>query len=130
VQCVTVRCRPNNSFGCNVAGGSRPVLDHERGSELPGQPLGNQASVNVIRATGGKANDDAHRSHRIGLRPCQARDNQQRSSAHRQMQKLSTPGNFHGVSRSEKLPHPQEVKHVEFTAPTMSDWPVDDAANN
>ena len=38
---------------------------------------------------GGKADDDAHRLGRIGLRPSEARENRQRGRACGQMQKLS-----------------------------------------
>ena len=43
---------------------------------------------------GGKADDDAHRPRRIGLRPRDARHGRQRGSARCQMQKLSA-GKFH-----------------------------------
>ena len=45
---------------------------------------------------GGKADDDAHRPRRIGLRPRDARHGRQRGSARGQMQKLSA-GKFHGA---------------------------------
>ena len=48
-----------------------------------------------VRAAGGKANDDAHRPRRIGLRPRDPRHGRQRGSARGQMQKLSA-GKFHG----------------------------------
>ena len=40
------------------------------------------------RAAGGKADDDAHRPRRIGLRPRDARHGRQRGSARGQMQKF------------------------------------------
>ena len=43
-----------------------------------------------------KADDDAHRPRRIGLRPCDTRDGRERGSARCQMQKLPA-GKFHGV---------------------------------
>ena len=44
---------------------------------------------------GGKADDDAHRPRRIGLRPRDARHGRQRGSARGQMQKLPSVGKFH-----------------------------------
>ena len=43
---------------------------------------------------GGKANNDAHRPRRIGLRPSNTRHGRQRGSARGQMKKLSA-GKFH-----------------------------------
>jgi hypothetical protein len=59
-QCVTVRRRPNDGFGPNVASGSWPVLDNERTPELFSERFSNQASVEIIRSAGGKANNQAH----------------------------------------------------------------------
>ena len=49
-----------------------------------------------------KADDDAHRPRRIGLRPRNARHGRQRGSARCQMQK-SAAGKFHLHSLSEML---------------------------
>src|SRR5215470_13119129 len=62
---ITIRPRPDDGFECDVAGRSRPVLDDERAAQLLGEPLGNQASVDVVCAAGRKTNDDAHRPQRI-----------------------------------------------------------------
>ena len=43
---------------------------------------------------GGKADDDAHRPRRIGLRPRDARDGRERGSARGQMQEYAA-GKFH-----------------------------------
>jgi len=53
-----------------------------------------QARDDVGRAAGRIADDDAHRTRRIGLRPSGTRDCRQRGSARCQMQKSST-GKFH-----------------------------------
>ena len=47
---------------------------------------------------GGKADDDAHRPRRIGLRPRDTRHGRQRGSARGQMQKLPSVGKFHNSS--------------------------------
>ena len=80
----------------DIAAGARPVLDDEWLTEPLRQPLSDQARDDVGRAAGGKADDDAHRPRRIGLRPRDARHGRQRGSARGQMQKLSA-GKFHRV---------------------------------
>src|SRR5262245_42410326 len=85
---IESRRRPDDRFEPDVAGGSRPVLDDERATELLGEPFGNQASVDVVRAAGRKTNNEAHRPRRISLRPSEPRDGRQRGSARGQMQKL------------------------------------------
>src|SRR5262249_51346762 len=60
-QGVTIRCRPNDGFGPNVAGGSRPVLDDKRPTELSGEPFGYEASVDVVRPASRKSDDHSHR---------------------------------------------------------------------
>src|SRR5262249_18226630 len=67
-QHVTVRRRTNDGFEGDVAGGPRTVLDHERAAELLGKPLGDQARMDVVRAAGGKADNEVHRPGRKGLR--------------------------------------------------------------
>jgi hypothetical protein len=51
----------------------------------------------VGRAAGGKADHDADRPRRIGLRSCHLRDDRQRGSARGQMQECAA-GKFHGVA--------------------------------
>jgi hypothetical protein len=50
--------------------------------------LTDQAPDYVDTPASGKADDDAHRPRRIGLRPSETRDCRQRGSAGGQMQKL------------------------------------------
>jgi hypothetical protein len=57
----------------------------KRLAEALGQPLTDQAREDVRRAAPGKADDDAHRPRRIGLRPSDARDGRQHGSARCQM---------------------------------------------
>ena len=85
---VAVGGRAHDGFGGDIAGGARPVLDDEWLAEPLRQPLADQAREDVIRATGGKADDQAHRPRRIGLRPSDARYGRQRGSARGQMQKI------------------------------------------
>jgi hypothetical protein len=66
-----------------------PVLDDEWLAEPLCEPLSNQACDDVDPTAGSKANDDAHRLDRIGLRPGDTRYRGQRGSARGQMQKLS-----------------------------------------
>jgi hypothetical protein len=56
--------------------------------------LTHQARDYVDTAARGKADEDAHRLGRIGLRPSDARDGRHRGRARYQMQKLSA-GKFH-----------------------------------
>jgi hypothetical protein len=72
------------------------MLDNERLPEPLRQPLTNDTRMNVGRAAGRIADDDAHRPRRIGLCACNLRDSRQRGSARGQMQK-STTGKFHDV---------------------------------
>jgi hypothetical protein len=70
------------------------VLNNELLAEALRQPLTHQACDDVGCATGGEADDDAHRARRIGLRACDPRDAPQCGGARGQMQKIST-GKFH-----------------------------------
>jgi hypothetical protein len=56
--------------------------------------LTHQARDYVDTAARGKADEDAHRLGRIGLRPRDPRDGRQRGSARGQMQKFAA-GKFH-----------------------------------
>src|SRR5262249_18297842 len=82
----------------NVAGCSRPVLDDERATELHGEPVSNQPSMDVVRAAGRKTNNKAHRPGRIDLRPRNPRDCRQRAGTRCQLQKLPA-GESHIVHR-------------------------------
>ena len=71
----------------DAAAGARPVLDHERLTEAFRQPLRDQPCDDVIAARRRKADDQSHRSRRIGLRASKARDGRQPGSACGQMEK-------------------------------------------
>ena len=72
-QRVAVRSRAHDRLGGDIAACARPVLDDELLAEPLRQPLTDQTREDVVRAAGGKADDDAHRPRRIGLRPSEAR---------------------------------------------------------
>src|SRR5262249_24550824 len=87
-------------FGSNIAGGARTDLDDELLAELFREELSEQAHDDVGGAACRLADDDLHRSRRIGLCACNMRSERQRGSAGSQMQKLSA-GKFHGVPSQE-----------------------------
>src|SRR5215475_14835983 len=86
--------RFHNDFGADIAGGARSVLDDELLAKSLRQYLTYEARDDVRRTTGRKADDDAHRPRRIGLRPRDARDGGQHGSPCCEMQK-PTAGKFH-----------------------------------
>src|SRR5260370_23174421 len=73
---------------------TRPDLDEELLAKLFRQELGDQTRDDVGRAARRLADDDFHRTRRIGLRAYGSREHR---STRCQMQELST-GKFHGVS--------------------------------
>ena len=87
---VTVGWRIDRSLGADNAARPRPVVDDELLAQPLRQILAHDARHNVGRAPGGKRHDPAHWLRRIGLRPRDARDDRERSSACCYMQKLST----------------------------------------
>src|SRR5262245_3101840 len=94
-QCVTVRRRVHDRLSANIAAGTWPVLDDKRLTEPFRQSLSNEARNDGLRATGRKADNDAHRPRGIDLRPCYSRCDRERDSVHSQVQELA-PLNFHG----------------------------------
>src|SRR5258705_12139090 len=68
-QRITIWRRAHYCLGGNIRPGARSVLDHERLAESLRQPLTDQTSDKVIRATGRSTRNYAHRPCRIGLRP-------------------------------------------------------------
>jgi hypothetical protein len=87
-QRIAVRGRLSDRLGADIAAAARPVVDDEGLTEPFREPLTHQAREDVDRASGPNADDNAHRTRRIGLRPSGARDGWQRGSARRQMQEL------------------------------------------
>jgi len=70
------------------------IFDDELLAEPLGEPLAYQTSVEVPRTASRTADDDADRTRRIGLRPCDPRHDRQRGSAHGQTEKFPA-GKFH-----------------------------------
>src|SRR6516164_5918906 len=68
-QRVAVGRRTYNRLGADIAAATRPVVDNKLLAEALGQPLTDQARDDVTWAGGGKADNDANRPRRIGLRP-------------------------------------------------------------
>src|SRR5215510_8684780 len=93
-QRVAVCGRAHDRLGCDVAAGSRTVVDDERLTEPLGEPLTYQARRDVRTASGREANNDAHRTRWIGLRPSNTRHGREGGSAGGQTQELSA-GKFH-----------------------------------
>src|SRR5262249_28729293 len=83
-------------FGRQIPARAGSVLDHDRLPEPLGEPLRDQARGDVGGAAGGKPDEEAYRTARVGLRPRDARGGQQRGRASRPVEE-STAGKFHGV---------------------------------
>src|SRR5450755_4218581 len=86
---MAVGRRTDDDLGADIAGSARPILNEQWLAKPLRQPLTDKARQNVARTTGGKADDDADRPRRIGLRPSGARYDRERGSTRGQMQKLS-----------------------------------------
>jgi hypothetical protein len=71
--------------------------------------LTNQTGGDVSPASGGKPDNQAHRSRRIGLRPCHARRNRERGSTRCDVQKLTT-WKFHHLA-----PSANGCTHTDFS---------------
>ena len=77
---VAVRRALGHRVDAHVAGGAGPVLDHERLAKLLGERLRDEPRKDIDRAAGRKADDDAHRAVRVGLRRRAARERGQGGS--------------------------------------------------
>jgi hypothetical protein len=88
-QRVTVGGRTHDRLGGHIGPGARSVLDDELLTEPIRKPASDHACGDIDAATRGKANHDAHRPRRIGLRLCRVQHDRQNASARGQMQKLS-----------------------------------------
>ena len=80
-----------------------------------------QPRDDVGTPAGGKADDDAHRARRIGLRARDARDRRERGRARYQMQK-STTRKFHGAApgSTKAIPIPTPLKGSTISAPNRA----------
>ena len=93
-QCVTIRGRLGDRLGSDVAAGAGAVLNDELLAEAIRQPLPHQARLDVGCPARGKADDDADRPGRIGLRPRNASHGRPCSNTRGQMQECAA-GKFH-----------------------------------
>src|SRR5262249_598499 len=93
--------RAHTRLGGDIAVATWPVLHDELLAEPLREPLSHQACGDVTCAAGGKADNDAHRPRRIGLRPSKARKDRECGSTCRQTQKLSG-GKFHSITSSAR----------------------------
>jgi hypothetical protein len=94
---ATVRGRLHYSLRGDIATTAQPILDDERRAEALREPLADKAREDVLHTTGHKADDDAHRPRRIGMRPCDEGQGRQSGGTRGQMQKLPSVGKFHSV---------------------------------
>jgi hypothetical protein len=99
---VAVRRRSHDRFGGDIAVAARPVLDDELLTESLRKALTYQASENVGPTASRKADDNAHRLRRIGLRGRNPRDGRKCGSPRCQMQKLPAQ-KFHDLPAPEKF---------------------------
>src|SRR5262249_168293 len=93
-QRVSVCGRAHDGLGSYVGTSTRSVLNDEWLAKSLRQPLPHRTCNGLGIAASGKADEDAHRPRRVGLRRSEARHGRQRGSAHCQMQKISA-GKFH-----------------------------------
>src|SRR5215207_4814097 len=93
---VAVCWQTNDRLGRQIAASASPIFDDEWLAESFRQPMANQTREDVKRAACTKADEDAHRTRRIKLRPCDPRHRRQRGSARGQMQECAA-GKFHGI---------------------------------
>jgi hypothetical protein len=67
---VTIRQRVYDSLSPDVVAGTGPVLNDELLTKPLRKPLAHHARGDVDRSARGKADDQAYRLRRIGLRSC------------------------------------------------------------
>src|SRR6516225_8898107 len=105
---IAVRGCIHDRLGGDIGASTRPVLDHEWLAKPRRQPLSYQACHDVGATSGGKSDNDAHRSRRISLRPRDARHSRERGSTRGQMQKSSAgkfqvePPSHHSITSSAR----------------------------
>ncbi len=75
----------HDRLGGDSAGSARSVLDYELLAQPVRQPLSHQACRDVGGSASRKADDNADRPRRIGLRPCYPRHGRERGGARGQM---------------------------------------------
>jgi hypothetical protein len=70
---VAVGLRFGDNFGREVAGGARPVVDHDRLAEAAAELVAEEPRQHVERAARPERHDQLDRLRRIGLRAHRAR---------------------------------------------------------
>ncbi len=93
---VAVRRGLGDVFGADIAGGARPVLDHELLAEPLRQMLPREPRDGVGCAAGRERDDQMHRPRRVSLRAGEARCGRKHGSGCGQAQK-SAARKCHGV---------------------------------
>src|SRR5262249_19346002 len=91
---VAIRGRIHDGLSGDVGTCTRPVLDDELLACPLRKPLTDQTGNDVISSAGGKPDNPAYRTRRIGLRPRDPRRGRQRRSTRCQMQEFAA-GKFH-----------------------------------
>src|SRR6516162_9829410 len=91
---MAVGGRTDDCLGGDSPLGARSVLDDEWLAEPLRQPLTDQAREDVGRTAGRKANHDAYRSRRIGLRPSDLRYRRQYGGTRSEAEECAA-GKFH-----------------------------------
>src|SRR5262245_50571761 len=122
-QRVAVCGRTNDHLRRDIGASTRPVFDDELLAEPLRQPLTHQARGDVIRTGWSKADHNAHRPRRVGLRSRHPRNGRQRGSARGQMEKISA-GKFHDAllcSRPCEM-HGLARGHLIASAPACAIW--------
>src|SRR5712671_3835505 len=94
---IAVWWRTHDRVSGQTAGSTPSIFDDEWLAEPFRQPLTHQTREDVKRAAGAKADDDAHRPARIGLRPRDTRHDRKRGRTGGKMQELSSVGKFHRI---------------------------------
>ena len=70
---IAVWRRFHDRFGCDIDAPTGSVLDDKLSAKPFREPVADKAGHNILRATWCRADNDAHRPHRIGLRSCNPR---------------------------------------------------------
>src|SRR5262245_66335301 len=79
-QRVAIGLSPSNRFGRYIGASTRPIFDNELLAEPLRQPLPDQTRSEIKVPAGSKADDDAHGSRRIVLRPWGSSNGRQEGS--------------------------------------------------
>jgi hypothetical protein len=121
---IAIRRRSHDRLHGDIAAGAGSVVDDELLAEALRQPLADEARIDVVRPTGGEADDNTHRSRRIALRPSDPRHDRHSSRTRGQVQKPAA-GKFHdgplALPRKARSDCPTRRLEAASRAPTL--WP-------